>query len=82
VDGSTTPIVKIPVWLFATLLRIYALFDRDPPFTTAQLKALITPDVFEVIDWPAIFGVRAIPLREALDTTFNDPAYGEIELKF
>jgi len=82
VDGSTTPIVKIPVWLFATLLRIYAMFDRDPPFTTAQLKALITPDVFEVIDWPAIFGVRAIPLREALDTTFNDPTYGEIELKF
>ena len=22
------------------------------PFTTKQLKALVTPDIFEVIDWP------------------------------
>ena len=36
-------------------LRLYALFDRDPPFTTKQLEALVTPDIFEVIDWPGIF---------------------------
>ena len=26
----------------------------------------MTPDVFEVIDWPGIFGVKATPLTEAL----------------
>lgn len=82
IDGQKTPIVKIPVWLFGLLLRTYALFDRDPPFTAAQLKALTTPDVFEVIDWPGIFGVRATPLRDAITETYKDPAYGEIALTF
>lgn len=82
IDGARTPIVRIPVWLFGLLLRAYAIVDRDPPFTVAQLQALTTPDVFEVIDWPGIFGVTPIPLRQALKTTFNDPAYGEIELTF
>jgi nucleoside-diphosphate-sugar epimerase len=82
IDGSRTPIVRIPVWLFSILLKTYALFDRNPPFTTAQLKALRTPDVFEVIDWPGIFGVRATPLREALSATLKDPAYADVELTF
>jgi nucleoside-diphosphate-sugar epimerase len=82
VDASKTPIVKIPVWLFAVLLKTYALFDKDPPFTTAQLKALRTPDIFEVIDWPGIFGVTPTPLRQALEITLNDKTYGEIELAF
>ena len=46
------------------------LFDRDPPFTTKQLEALVTPDVFEVIDWPGIFGVKATPLKAALAETY------------
>lgn len=82
IDGGRTPIVRIPVWLFSFLLKAYALFDRDPPFTTAQLKALTTPDVFEVIDWPGIFGVQPVPLREALTATFKDPTYADVELKF
>lgn len=82
VDASNTPIIKIPVWLFACLLKTYALFDKDPPFTIAQLKALRTPDIFEVIDWPAIFEVTPTPLRQALEITFNDKTYGEIELAF
>lgn len=82
IDGSRTPIVRIPVWLFRFLLKTYAIFDRNPPFTTAQLKALRTPDVFEVIDWPGIFGVRATPLREALSATLKDPAYADVELTF
>ena len=81
-DGSRTPIVRIPVWLFSFLLKTYAIFDRNPPFTTAQLKALRTPDVFEVIDWPGIFSVRATPLREALSATLKDPAYADVELTF
>ena len=82
IDGSRTPIVRIPVWLFRFLLKTYAIFDRNPPFTTAQLKALRTPDVFEVIDWPGIFGGRATPLREALSATLKDPAYADVELTF
>lgn len=82
IDGSKTPIVRIPVWFFSFLLKTYAIFDRNPPFTTAQLKALRTPDIFEVIDWPEIFGVRATPLREALSATLKDPTYADVELTF
>ncbi|NQW12178.1 MAG: NAD(P)-dependent oxidoreductase [Alphaproteobacteria bacterium] len=80
--GARTPVLRIPYRLFWGLLWVYALFDRDPPFTTAQLEALVTPDSFEVIDWPAIFGVPATPLDEALDATFNDPAYSGVVLDF
>lgn len=77
-----TPILKIPYVVFAALLRTYALFDKDPPFTVKQLEALATPDAFEVIDWPTIFGVKATPLAAALDKTFNDPRYSRVVLEF
>jgi nucleoside-diphosphate-sugar epimerase len=79
---ARTPIVRIPYGLFALLLRTYGLFSKNPPFTEKQLKALSTPDVFEVIDWPAIFGIRATPLAEALDETFTHPVYSKIALQF
>jgi nucleoside-diphosphate-sugar epimerase len=82
VTKAKAAIVKIPYGLFDALLRTYALIDRNPPFTVKQLEALVTPDVFEVIDWPGIFNVRATPLREALDATFNDPVYSKVELAF
>ena len=81
-SGAKTPIVHIPYSAFWMLLRVYAVFDRDPPFTTKQLEALVTPDSFEVIDWPSIFGVRATPLDEALAITFNDPRYSGVVLDF
>jgi hypothetical protein len=68
--------------LFWSLLWLYARFDRDPPFTTAQLEALATPDVFELIDWPGIFAVQATPLKAALAQTFNDPTYSQVVLEF
>ena len=43
--------MKLPYKLFYFLLAVYALFDRDPPFTTTQLKALVIDEVFEDIDW-------------------------------
>lgn len=79
---ARTPIVRIPYGLFRALLSAYALVDRNPPFTTKQLKALVTPDEFDVIDWPGIFGVRATPLDEALEITFNDPRYSQVALQF
>jgi nucleoside-diphosphate-sugar epimerase len=81
-SGARTTIVTIPYRLFWVLLWTYALFDRDPPFTTRQLDALVKPDLFEVIDWPGIFGVKATPLREALEQTFRDPDYSSIVLEF
>lgn len=75
-------ILNIPYGLFATLLRTYSLFSKNPPFTEKQLTALSTPDVFEIIDWPSIFGVRATPLSEALNETFSHPIYSKIALQF
>ncbi len=77
-----TKIVKIPYWLFYSLLWTWALFDRDPPFTTQQLAALVGKDEFEVIDWPGIFGVPNTPFAKAIDETFNDPTYGKVVLEF
>jgi len=79
---ARTAIVRVPYGLFWWLLRTYGLFDRDPPFTTDQLEALVTPDVFEVIDWPGIFQVEPTPLKEALRLTFRDPRYAGIVLEF
>ncbi|MEI9928968.1 MAG: NAD-dependent epimerase/dehydratase family protein [Sphingomonas sp.] len=80
--GGKTPIVRIPYWAFWLMLKTYGLFSSNPPFTTKQLKALVTPDIFEVIDWPVIFGVRSTPLEEALHETFSHPDYSEIALQF
>jgi nucleoside-diphosphate-sugar epimerase len=77
---ARTRIVRIPYWLFWSLLCVYGLLDRDPPFTTKQLEALVKPDIFEVIDWPALFGVRATPLKDALNETFQNPTFSQIVL--
>jgi nucleoside-diphosphate-sugar epimerase len=75
-------IVKIPYGLFYGLLWTWSLFDRNPPFTTQQLQALVARDEFEVIDWPGIFGVRSTPFNEAVEETFNHPVYSKIALEF
>ena len=62
------------------LLKANALVDKNPAFTAKQLKALVTPDVFEVIDWPGIFGVASTPLKEAFEITFRDPVYSKVAL--
>jgi len=80
--GSRTRIQKIPYGLFWALLKANQTFDKNPPFTTKQLEALVTPDIFEVIDWPGIFNVRATPLKEALYATFRDPVYSKVVLEF
>lgn len=80
--GARARIQKVPYSVFWMLLRANALVDKNPAFTTSQLEALVTPDVFEVIDWPGIFGVRATPLREALEATFRDPVYSQVVLDF
>jgi nucleoside-diphosphate-sugar epimerase len=82
VTRARTAIVKIPYGLFYLLLWTWALFDRNPPFTTQQLAALVGKDEFEVIDWPGIFGVPYTPFSKAIDETFNDPTYSKVVLEF
>jgi nucleoside-diphosphate-sugar epimerase len=80
--GSGARVVHVPYRLFRLLLIAYALLDRDPPFTAKQLDALATPDFFEVIDWPGLFGVTPTPLKRALADTYQHPVYSKIVLEF
>lgn len=80
--GAKTLILHIPYGLFYALLWVWGLFDKNPPFTTQQLAALIAKDEFEVIDWPGIFGVPCTPFAKAVHETFNDPHYGKVVLEF
>jgi nucleoside-diphosphate-sugar epimerase len=75
-------IVHVPYALFWMMLFAYARIDRDPPFTTQQLEALVLPEIFPTIDWPGIFGVAATPLKRALEETFCDPRYADVVLDF
>jgi len=76
-----TPIVHIPVGLFAFLLRLYALFSANPPFTADQLKALTAGDDFTGVDLETTFGVRPTPFAEAIRETFCDPVYSQIKVE-
>ena len=80
--GARARIIKVPYTLFHVLLWTWALFDKNPPFTTQQLAALVARDEFEVIDWPGIFGVRYTPFAEAIDETFRDATYSQVVLEF
>ncbi len=80
--GLRTWIVHIPYTLFWWLLRIYAVFDRDPPFTTQQLEALVAHDEFELIPWWDIFNIPATPFKEAMRETFTDETYSQYVLHF
>ena len=79
---SKTIILPIPYPIFYSLLWFWGLLDRNPPFTTQQLAALIAKDEFELIDWPSIFGVPYTPFKLALDETFNHPRYSNVVLEF
>lgn len=80
--GARCLIVRIPLGLFATLLKIWALFDKTPPFTADQLHALVAGDEFTIIDWPRIFGVVPTPFAQAVNETFAHPAYSAVVLEF
>ncbi len=75
-------IAKIPYSLFYSLLWVWGKFDKNPPFTTQQLSALIAKDEFEIIDWPGIFGVSHTPFAKAIDETFNHATYSQVILEF
>ncbi len=77
VKGLKTPIIKIPYYLFALLLKIYALFSDKPPFTASQLKALTAGDDFTGVDIEKTFGFRPTPFAEGIKETFCHPVYSK-----
>jgi hypothetical protein len=79
---ARTLIVKIPYSLFYALLWLWGLFDKNPPFTTQQLAALVAKDEFEVIDWAGIFNVPCTRFATAIEETFNHPVYSKISVEF
>ena len=79
---SSTRIMKIPYNVFYGLLWLWSLLDKNPPFTTQQLEALVAKDEFEVIDWPAIFNVKSTPFEQAVAQTFTHPIYSKVSLDF
>jgi hypothetical protein len=80
--GAKTLVVPIPRKLFRALLASWALVDKNPPFTTQQLDALLADDCFEDIGWPAIFSVEATPFSNAIQTTSNHPKFSQVVLEF
>ena len=80
--GLHTLIIHIPYWLFWTLLKIYAIFDRDPPFTTSQLQALVIKEEFELIPWWDIFEIEPTAFDDALKETYLDETYSKYVLHF
>ncbi len=79
---AKTLILKIPFSFFSVLLKIWAIFDKNPPFTADQLDALVACDEFEVIDWEGEFNVKATRFDDAVDETFCHKVYSKIELEF
>ena len=82
VSGCRTLVLHIPYSAFWIMLRTNELLNKNPPFTTNQLKSLVATDDFEVIDWPAIFAVQPTPLEQALKQTFADPVYSKVVLDY
>jgi nucleoside-diphosphate-sugar epimerase len=80
--GAKAFVTKIPYRMFYSLIWIWGLFDKNPPFTTQQLAALSAKDEFEIIDWPTLFNAPYTPFAEAIDETFNDPRYNKVTLEF
>jgi nucleoside-diphosphate-sugar epimerase len=77
VKGLKTPIVHLPTTVFASLLRVYGLFTKQPPFTAAQLKALTAGDDFKGVDIAGTFGFQPTPVEAGLRETFTHPVYAK-----
>lgn len=78
VKGLRTVVMPIPYRLFDGLLRVYAMLDKRPPFTSAQLKALTAGDRFTGVDTERQFGVHLTSFEDAMRETHCHPVYSGI----
>ena len=76
-----TLIICIPYGFFRFLLKTYALFSKNPPFTADQLKALCAGDKFPLVPWWETFGTTPTSFTEAMTETLTDPRYKKYVLK-
>ncbi len=58
--------VKIPIFLFIFLLKIYGLLTGKKPFIPDQLDALTAGDLFPVTNWEKEFGIKYTSFREGI----------------
>lgn len=79
--GLHTLIVHVPTRLFSLLLRTYALFSANPPFTADQLKALSAGEEFDGVDTGMVFGVLQTPFEDAIRESYTDERYSQIVLE-
>jgi len=79
--GLKTIIMCLPYRLFKFLMDFYAVFSKNPPFTSQQLAALTAGDYFTPDPWWDIFDVPYTPFEEALKMTFAKSEYSDIVLK-
>ena len=79
--GLKTPIVRVPIPVFAALLRLYALFSDKPPFTVDQLFALTAGDEFTGVDFVQAFGFEPTSFKAAVRETFGHPTYSAVVLE-
>jgi len=81
IKGLRTIILCLPYGLFKFLLEFYAVFSKNPPFTSQQLDSISAGDYFTPDPWWDIFGVPYTPLEEAMKLTFEHSEYSGIVLK-
>ena len=79
--GLRTPLLHLPVPVFAAALRLAALFTAKPPFTADQLKALTAGDDFSGVDMRATFGFEPTPLADGINETFRHPQYSALAVE-
>jgi nucleoside-diphosphate-sugar epimerase len=73
-------LVYIPYSVFYLLLKLYACFHKNPPFTASQLKALAAGDYFEGVDTKRSFNIELTDLSKSLTETFSHEVYSKIKL--
>ncbi|MFA7685206.1 MAG: NAD(P)-dependent oxidoreductase [Candidatus Gracilibacteria bacterium] len=76
-----TLILRIPYKLFYVLLKIYAIFSKNPPFVADQLKALTAGDEFIGVDMEKTFQVKPTIFKKAILETFTNEKYSNVVLK-
>ncbi len=82
IKKTKTIILYLPIFLFRILLDIYSLFSKNPPFTSAQLDALIIPEDFPSNNWEKEFGIQRTNFDDAVQETFLNKKFSNIELEF
>ena len=83
-DAVTKPLDASPItgWLADWRAGDEGARDRLFAVVHPELRALATPDQFELIAWWDIFGVPATPFAEAIRETYGPGPFRDVVLEF